>query len=134
MSTSTHNFSIAAIGGSGPKSTAVNFLKNEDGIRIWTWVPNNVAATLRPGMVVRAEQVSFGKVQKDYTAPDGTVMALKVPKMQVFLGGSVSFHAPESEPIAPATFSLADDATDYAKAYDAKNAQSTDSVDDEEPF
>lgn len=129
MSHSTHNFSVAAVGGSGPKSTAINFVKTTDGVRLWAWIANEKAAELVPGMLVRAEQVSFGKTETTYEK-DGQVFELKVPRQQVFLGGSVTFDAPESEPMAEIEVTVTDKARAYREAYLAKKAQSTDSVDD----
>jgi hypothetical protein len=124
----SHSFTVAAIGGSGPKSTAINFVKTEDGIRLWSWMANDVASKLRPGMVVVSEQVSFGKVETTYTDKVGVVTELKVPRTQVFLGGSVVVRRPESEPLAPASVSFEDGCDEYASAFDAKNL--TSSVDD----
>ena len=124
----SHSFTIAAIGGSGPKSTAVNFLKTEDGVRLWTWMSNDVASRLRPGMTVVAEQASFGRVETTYEKA-GVVTDLKVPRAQVFLGGAVTVDIPESEPIAPMAVTFADGVEKYRSAYDAKNT-SADSVDE----
>lgn len=127
----SHSFTIAAIGGSGPKSTAVNFLKNEDGIRLWAWVSNDVASRLRPGMSIVADQASFGRVETTYEKA-GVVTELKVPKAQVFFGGSVTVTKPESESLAPANFVFEDGVADYAQAYDAKNAGRPSIIIDEE--
>jgi hypothetical protein len=127
----SHSFTIAAIGGSGPKATAVNFVKTEDGVRLWAWMSNDVASRLRPGMSIVAEQASFGRVETSYEK-DGVVTELKVPKAQVFFGGSVTVAKPASEPLAPATFVFEDGVADYAQAYDAKNSLSV--IDDNEPF
>ena len=124
----SHQFTIAAIGGSGPKATAVNFLKTEDGVRLWTWMSNDVASKLRPGMTVVAEQASFGKVETTYEKA-GVVTELKVPKAQVFLGGSVSVRKPESETLAPTTVVFEDGCDEYTRTYDAKNISSA-SVDE----
>lgn len=130
----SHSFTIAAIGGSGPKATAVNFLKNEDGIRLWTWMSNDIAFRLRPGMTVVAEQASFGKVETTYDKA-GVTMELKVPKAQVFLGGSVTVRKPEAETLAPATVVFEDGVEDYARSYDAKNSgRPTIIIDDEASF
>ena len=126
----SHSFTIAAIGGSGPKATAVNFLKTEDGVRLWAWMTNDVASRMRPGMTIVAEQASFGKTETTYER-NGLVTELKVPKTQVFLGGNVVVAAPASEPIAPLAVSFEDGADAYIKAYDSKKVV-VDSVDD--PF
>lgn len=116
----SHSFTIAAIGGSGPKATAVNFLKTEDGVRLWAWMANDIAKVLRPGMTVVAEQASFGKVETTYEKA-GVITELKVPKAQVFLGGQVVVKKPEAEALAPTTVVFEDGLEDYIKAYDAKN-------------
>lgn len=126
----SHSFTIAAIGGSGPKATAVNFLKNEDGVRIWTWMANDIAKVLRPGMTVVAEQASFGRVETTYEKA-GVITELKVPKVQVFLGGQVVVRKPEAEALAPTKVVFEDGLEDYIKSYDAKNARPTIVIDDE---
>ena len=127
----SHSFTIAAIGGSGPKATAVNFLKTEDGVRLWAWMSNDIARALRPGMTVVAEQASFGKVESTYEKA-GVVTELKVPKAQVFLGGSVIIRKPETEALAPLSVTFEDGVEDYARAYDAKKASPV--IDDDEAF
>jgi hypothetical protein len=124
----SHSFTIAAIGGSGPKATAVNFLKTEDGIRLWTWMSNDIASRLRPGMTVVAEQASFGKVETTYEKA-GVVTELKVPKAQVFLGGSIVVRKPETEVLAPTSVTFEDGCDEYTSAYDAKNTSAV-SVDE----
>lgn len=116
---------IAAIGGSGPKATAVQFLKDATGVRQWSWIANPIAAQLRPGMSLTVEQVSTGKVETSYTDATGTVVALKVPRQQLFLGGSITVEAPEAEVLAPVTVTFAGDVAKYASAYDAKQATAT---------
>lgn len=127
----SHSFTIAAIGGSGPKATAVNFLKTEDGIRLWAWVANETAKDARPGMTVIAEQASFGKLETTYEKA-GRIETLKVPKVQVFLGGKVIVDAPESESLSPVEVEVTDKARAYARAYDAKKASPV--IDDDEAF
>jgi hypothetical protein len=112
--------SIAAIGGHGPRATAVNFVK-VDGVRPWAWVSNDIAAQLAPGMVLRVERVSEGSVQSSYTK-DGIEVELKVPKVQLFLGGTIEVDAPEAEPLPEATFVVSDAAAKYRAAYAAKQA------------
>lgn len=120
-------FTVSALGGRGPKSTAVNFVK-EDGIRLWCWLSNDVASRIRPGMVVTAEKVSTGKVETSYEKA-GVVTELKVPRQQVFLGGSVSITAPESEPLPEISVSFADDVDAYIQAFDAKRTPVQDDSD-----
>jgi hypothetical protein len=112
-------FSIAGISNPGPKSTAVSFTKDEAGNRPWVWIANEVAAGLVPGMIVTAEKVSTGKVQTTYTK-NGVEMALKVPKIQLFLGGQVAIDPPEQEVLPEATFVVSDAAKAYREAYLAK--------------
>jgi hypothetical protein len=126
----SHSFTVSAIGGSGPKSTAISFVKTEDGIRLWSWIGNDVASRLRPGMTIVAEQASFGRVETTYEK-SGVVTELKVPKAQVFLGGSIVIRKPETEMLAPVAVTFEDGCDEYASAYDAKNG----SVElDNEPF
>lgn len=120
------SLSIAAIGGSGPKATAVNFTKTEEGQRPWAWVPNAVAADLVPGMVLTVESVSTGKVETTYVK-DGVTVDLKVPKVQLFLGGQITVDAPDSEPVPEATFVVSDQARAYREAYLAKHSGQSDS-------
>ena len=40
---------------SGPKATAITFLKTEDGTSQWSWISNDIASKLRPGMRIRLE-------------------------------------------------------------------------------
>jgi hypothetical protein len=122
-------FSIAAIGGRGPKSTAVNFLKSEQGVRLWAWIPNDIASRLRPGMTIAAEQVSFGRTETGYEDKSGSIVELKVPKRQVFFGGNLVIGAPESESLAPIAITFADGVDAYAQAFDAKHADGTNNDD-----
>ena len=129
MSTST-TLIVAAIGGSGANSTAINFVKTQDGIRLWGWIDNNTASRIRPGMSVVANEVSFGKVETHYEKA-GVVTELKVPRAQVFFGGTLEVVAPETQPLSPVTVRFAEGCDEYAAAYDNKN-QSTEDV--SEPF
>lgn len=113
-------FIIAFIGNAGPKATVVTFLKNEDDISQWTWVSNDIARALRPGMRILASEVSTGKVQTSYEK-DGQTLELKTPKVQLFLGGSIEVLPPDNKPVAPATWNLSQVA-EYASAYDAKHS------------
>lgn len=113
--------SIAAIGGKGPKATSVSFTKTEDGIRQWAWVPNDVAATLAPGMTVIVEVTSMGPVETCYTDKvTKTEVALKVPKQQLWLGGDILADAPEQEPVPEAKWHVTEAAKAYLEAYRAK--------------
>lgn len=129
---------VAGVGGIGPKSTAVNFLKDASGVREWAWLPNAVATQVRAGTVILAETVSrSSKVETTYTDKSGAVVALKVPKRQVFLGGKVVVTAPESEPLPAAEFSVSDEARVYASRVDAKqvaSAATSEASSEDEPF
>lgn len=115
--------SIAAIGGSGPKSTAVQFLK-VDGIRQWGWVPNEIAAELVAGMRLEVPVVSLGAVETTWTK-DGVEQDLKVPRQQLFLGGDMVALPPDSEPLQPMTLQVTEQAKAYREAYLAKQAKAT---------
>ena len=128
---STQSFIVSAIGGSGPKATAINFVKTEDGIRLWAWVANDTASRIRPGMRVVAEEASFGKVETTYLKA-GVVEELNVPKRQVFLGGTLDIKKPETQLLAPVSVKFEDGCDEYAAAYDNKNGSFVSH--DEEPF
>ena len=129
--TATVKLVVAGIGGAGPKATAVNLLKDSNGVREWCWLPNQIASHVRAGSVISAEVVSrASKVETTYTK-DGVVTELKVPKRQVFLGGKVTVDAPASDPVPTAEFSVTDEARVYASRVDAKAIASTDMSADE---
>lgn len=127
------SLSISAISGSGPKATAVMFVKSPEGVRPWAWVPNAVAAGLVPGMVLTVESVSTGKVETTFER-NGQVETLKVPRQQLFLGGSIVIDAPDSEPLPEATFTVSDAAAAYREAYLAKRATPAIPGAEEEPI
>lgn len=106
---------------SGPKATAVTFLKTEDGTSQWSWISNDIASKLRPGMRLNVSEVSYSRVQTQYEK-DGVMVDLKVPKQQLFLGGSITVELPDTQPLAPATWSFGDEVDNYTAAYDAKRA------------
>lgn len=128
---STQSFIVSAIGGSGPKATAINFVKTEDGIRLWAWVANDTASRIRPGMRVVAEEASFGKVETTFLKA-GVIEELNVPKRQVFLGGTLEIKKPETQLLAPVSVKFEDGCDEYAAAYDNKNNSFVSH--DEEPF
>lgn len=129
------SLSIAAIGGSGPKATAVQFVKTDDGVRPWAWLPNDLAALLAPGMLLNVEHVSTGKTETAYTDKAGNTVELKVPRMQLFLGGTIEVDAPEAEPVPEITVKVSDKAAAYREAYLAKQAKQAPSDEDtSEPF
>ena len=105
---------------SGPKATAITFLKTEDNVSQWAWIDNSVAAKLRPGMRLTVAEVGTARVQTQYEDKSGTMVALKVPKQQLFLGGNITVELPDTEPVTPATWSFGDDIVKYADNYDAK--------------
>ena len=130
MSTKS-TFTVAAIGGSGPKATAINFVKTEDGIRLWAWFANDTASRIRPGMSVVADEVSFGKVETTFLKA-GVVTELKVPRAQVFFGGALVISNPDTQPLAPVSVTFEDGCDEYAAAYDNKNGSFVSG--DSEPF
>jgi hypothetical protein len=130
---------VAGIGGHGTKAIAINFLKDANGVREWAWLPLAYAPFVRAGTVLVAETVSrSSKLETTYTDKvSGAVVALKVPKRQLFLGGKVVISAPESEPLAPLTVEVTDDAKVYASRVDAKSVGAATAEGDssaEEPF
>lgn len=129
-------FSVSGLNNPGPKSTAVSFLKNDDGIRHWAWVANNDAARIRPGMTVTLTVTGFGKVESDYTDKTGALVVLKTPKQQVFYTGAPKVEAPASEPIVIEPAEFADGVDTYAAAYDAKRNGTVPAAvaDGDEPF
>lgn len=125
-STTARKLVVAGVSGAGPKATAVNFLKDASGVREWAWLPNAIASQVRAGTVVIADAVSqSSKVETTYTdQKTGVVVALKVPKRQLFLGGAVTITAPESDPLPTADFTVTDEAVVYASRVDAKKVAS----------
>lgn len=117
--------SIAAIGGSGPKATVISFVKSDDGVRPWAWLPNEIAASLVPGMRLAVAQVGNGKVEETYTDRNNQVIPLKVPKQQLFLGGNIEVLPPDQPIMEPVTVVFSDQAKAYADAYRAKQATAT---------
>ena len=113
---------IAGINNPGPKATAVSFVKSDNGTRPWAWVSNSVAAQLAPGMRLIVPAVSEGKIETSYTDKNGNIVDLKVPKVQLFLGGDISVDAPEAEELPEASFTATDAAAEYLKSYLAKRA------------
>jgi len=120
---------ISDFGGSGPKATAVLFVKDEQGRRPWAWVSNEEAAQMAPGMILRAEHVSTWKVETSYIK-DGQEIALKVPRIQLSLGGTIEVDAPEADLVPEATFVVSDKAAAYKQAYLAKQAKKAPTVED----
>jgi hypothetical protein len=129
---------VAGVGGVGPNATAINFQKDADGVREWGWVPNEIAADVRAGTVVYALVSRSSKVETTYTDKTGQVVALKVPKRQLFFGGETEVDAPESVPLPPTTWKVTDKAKVYAARVDAKQvaAKSTETSSGaaDEPF
>lgn len=125
-STTARKLVVAGVGGAGKKATAINFLKDANGVREWAWLPNEVAAVVRAGTVVVAGAVSESStVETTYTdQKTGVVVALKVPKRQLFLGGKIVIQAPASDPLPAADFTVTDEAKVYASRVDAKQVAS----------
>lgn len=128
---------VAGVGGIGPKATAINFIKDDFGVREWGWLPNETAATVRKGSIVIAEFAErASKVETTYIK-NGKTLELKVPKRQVFLGGVITVDAPESKPLPEATYVVTDAARVYAARVDAKqvaSAATSEASSGEEPF
>lgn len=76
-----------------------------------------VNAQVRPGVGIVAEHIVFGKIETSYVK-DGVTIALQTPKQSVTLRGSVAVVVPESLP--EAQFSLSEQASAYARSWDAK--------------
>jgi len=125
-STTARKLVVAGVNNPGPKATAVNFLKDANGVREWAWLPNAIASQVRAGTVVIAGAISeSSKVETTYTdQKTGVVVALKVPKRQLFLGGAIVVTAPESDPLPAADFTVTDEAKVYAARVDAKQVAS----------
>lgn len=115
---------VAGVGGIGPKATAVNFLKDDFGVREWAWLPNAIAASVRKGSVVTAEFATHASKTETTYIKDGKTLELKVPKRQVFLGGVITVDAPESKPLPEATYVVTEAARVYASRVDAKQVAS----------
>lgn len=93
---------IAGLGGSGPKSTAVNFTV-VDGIRTWAWLPNELvsANNIRAGVTLTVEDVrALGEPQTQYEDRQGQIIDLANPKQQLLLGGRMTVTQPMLEPMA----------------------------------
>jgi hypothetical protein len=92
---------VAGLGGSGKKSTAVNFTV-VDGIRAWAWLPNELvsAHNIRAGVTLTVQDVrALGDVQYQYEK-DGKPVDLVNPKQQLLLGGQMTIAQPVLEPMA----------------------------------
>lgn len=92
---------VAGLGGSGKKSTAVNFTV-VDGIRTWAWLPNELvsAHNIRAGVTLTVQDVrALGDVQYQYEK-DGKPVDLVNPKQQLLLGGQMTITQPALEPMA----------------------------------
>lgn len=126
---------VAGIGGSGKKATAVNLLKDAQGVREWCWLPNEYAINLRAGSVLMVDSVSrSSKLETTYTDNTGNAVVLKVPKRQVFLGGNLVIQAPESDPLPELVVTVTDEAVIYAARVDKKVASGLVSSEVEESF
>lgn len=92
---------VAGLGGSGKKSTAVNFTV-VDGIRTWAWLPNELvsAHNIRAGVTLTVQDVrALGDTQTQYEK-DGQIFDLVNPKQQLLLGGQMTITQPALEPMA----------------------------------
>lgn len=124
---------VAGINSPGPKATSVSFL-TRDGVREWAWLANPMASSLRAGMTLLVEQVQPAtKVQTTYLK-DGVEVELKVPKRQLFLGGSITVEAPAQEALKPVAFVVTDEALKYAHNFDAKVIDAATDLVADQPF
>jgi hypothetical protein len=124
---------VAGVNNSGPKATSVSFL-TRDGVREWAWLPNQMASSLRAGMTLIVEQVQpANKVQTTYLK-DGVEVELKVPKRQLFLGGSITVEAPAQEALKPVAFVVTDEALKYAHNFDSKVTDVATNLVADQPF
>lgn len=107
---------VAGLGGSGKKSTAVNFTV-VDGIRTWAWIANEIVTKqvvvgqdkdgnnifrdqIRAGVTLTVQDVrALGDVQTQYEK-DGEIFDLVNPKQQLLLGGQMTITQPVLEPMA----------------------------------
>ncbi len=107
---------VAGLGGSGKKSTAVNFTV-VDGIRTWAWLPNELVSAqvqvgvdkdnnpifrnqIRAGVTLTVQDVrALGDTQTQYEK-DGEIYDLVNPKQQLLLGGQMTITQPTLEPMA----------------------------------
>jgi hypothetical protein len=93
-----------------------------------------MASSLRAGMTLLVEQVQPAtKVQTTYLK-DGVEVELKVPKRQLFLGGSITVEAPAQEALKPVAFVVTDEALKYAHNFDAKVIDAATDLVADQPF
>ncbi len=115
---------VSSLGHRGPKSTRVNFGPlYQDTVRLWAWIPNDVADNLAEGLQVIGNFSirPNGEVQSSYEK-DGESMALRQPVQQVWLNGDFVFTAPDQ---GSATFKVDDQAQAYVQAIRNKKVEST---------
>jgi hypothetical protein len=114
---------VAFLGGSGPKSTAVNFLTDANGIREWAWMDTASARLLRPGMVLKVERVvRFTKVKTTYVNTAKETVALKVPKRQLLLEGAITVEEPAPREPLEQVVTITPEAVAYGQRYDVAHA------------
>ena len=117
---------VAGIGGSGSKSTAVNFTV-VDGMRPWAWIPNEIVRKqvaildvdgnqvvnklgepvvrnqIRAGVTLNPEEVvAFGSPETSYVK-DGIEHDLDIAKQQLLLGGDLEISQPKFKPLKALT-------------------------------
>jgi hypothetical protein len=114
---------VSALSAQGPKATAISFVKNDEGIRPWAWLANELTEDIVPGSVLLVEEVRTGKVETTYTdKKTGLEVELKSPKIQLFLGGEIEVTEPEVAPMKPVAVKASSQAKAYAEAYRARAA------------
>lgn len=132
--------SVSALRKPGPKATAVMFTVNEaTGMRPWAWLPNSVAAQIRPGSRLVVPIVREGDIET-HRSDDPTV-ALKRPTVQLWLHRStdekIVILPPEALPVAGEDdFEVTSEASEFAQRVDAKADREAveDAVNGDEPF
>lgn len=115
---------VSSLGHRGPKATRVNFGPlYKDTVRLWAWIPNDVADGLAEGLQVTGDFSirPNGEVQSSYEK-DGESVALRQPVQQVWLNGNFVFTAPEQ---GSATFKVDDQARAYVENVRNKKVNST---------
>lgn len=132
--------SVSGVGGSGPKATAINFTIDEaTGMRPWAWVPNSIAAQIRPGSRLVVPIVREGDIETHRSDDPST--ALVRPKVQLWLSRTpdqkILVLPPETLPVAGEDdFEVTTEASEFAQRVDAKADRQavTDAVNGTEPF
>lgn len=132
--------SVSGINNPGPKATAVAFVVDPaTGMRPWAWLPNAVAAQLRPGSRLIVPVVREGEIET-HRSDDPTV-ALVRPKVQLWLSRTpeqkIVILPPEGGvALTEDDFEVAEGHAEFTDKVDAKaeRAEVAKAVDGSEPF